>query len=108
MAGNACEPKFHELPENDRLNMPAYMSYQITWSSVAFAIVAEMPIEFCVPPGPPTRLITGDRQCCETSRTAVNRESAGFPPSSWFPTVSTSPPMLHTREGELGGPQRSL
>src|ERR1041385_4196044 len=108
MAGNACEPKFHELPENDRLNMPAYMSYQITWSSVAFAIVPEMPIEFFVPPGPPTRLITGDRQCCETSRNAGKRESAAFSPSSWFPTVRTSPTRLHTLDGEVGRPQRSL
>src|SRR5690242_3439732 len=67
-----------------------------------------MPIEFATPPGPGTRLIVGESAYCEISRNAVNRESPAFSPSSWLPTVSTFPAMLHTRAGELDGPQRSL
>src|SRR5262249_39206618 len=67
-AGKLCDPKLHELPENARLNMPAYMSYIRIQSSVAFATVVEIPCEFLVPPGPPTRLIVGDTTICEISR----------------------------------------
>src|SRR5256885_11664128 len=40
----------------------------------------------------------GETQCCDTSRNAVNRESPAFSPSSWLPTVSTSPLMLQSRD----------
>src|SRR5689334_25420926 len=78
--------------------------------SLAFAMLAVMPMAFGVaPPTPwPTRLIVGDTSICEISRNAVNRVSPAFSPSSWLPTVVTTPPMLHTRAGELDGPQRSL
>src|SRR5262245_19454881 len=88
--------------------MPAYMSYQSTMSSEAFAIVVEMPCEFFAPAGPPTMLMVGDSSICDISRNAVNRVSPAFSPSSWLPQVVTTPPMLHTRAGELDGPQRSL
>src|SRR5512134_2450686 len=108
MPGYVCPPKIHVSPEKNRLNMPAYMSYQSTMSSLALRIVAEMPIELATPPGPGTRLIVGETTCCEISRNAVNRESPAFSPSSWLPTVITSPPMLQIRAGEFGGPHRSL
>src|SRR5262245_33176255 len=88
--------------------MPAYRSYHRTQSSLAFAIEDEMPIEFCVPPGPPTRLIVGETMECEISRNAVKRVSPAFSPSSWFPTASTTPPMLQLRLGEFGGPHSSF
>src|SRR5712691_10016064 len=67
-----------------------------------------MPCEFGTPGAASSRLMVGEKQCCETSRNAVNRESPAFSPSSWLPHVSTKPPMLQTRAGEVGGPHRSL
>src|SRR5262245_16374716 len=67
-----------------------------------------MPCDVAAPPAPGIRLMVGERMLCETSRNAVNRESPAFSPSSWFPAVTTSPPMLQNRVGESGGPHRSL
>src|ERR1051326_6598938 len=67
-----------------------------------------MPCEFGTPGLVSRRLIVGETANCEISRNAVNRSSPARSPSSWLPHVSTSPPMLHFRAGELGGPQRSL
>src|SRR6185369_5994326 len=90
--------------------MPAYMSYQRYTLSLAFAMLVVMPIAFGVaPPTPlPIRLIVGDTHACEISRNAAYRVSPAFSPSSWLPRFSTTPPMLHRRAGEFGGPQRSL
>src|SRR5215471_4404445 len=90
--------------------MPAYMSYHRITSSVAFAMLFVMPIALGVaPPTPsPSRLIVGDTSICDTSRSDANRVSPAFSPSSWLPTVVTTPPMLHARAGEVDGPQRSL
>src|SRR5690349_8688155 len=71
-------------------------------------MVAVMPCEFGTPGAVWSRLMVGETTPCEISRNAVYRESPAFSPSSWLPGVSTSPPMLHTREGEFGGPHRSL
>src|SRR5512144_1774150 len=78
--------------------------------SLAFTMLAVRPMAFGVaPPAPlPIMLIVGDTSICEISRYAVNRVSPAFSPSSWLPTVVTTPPMLHTRAGEFDGPQRSL
>src|SRR6516225_12361084 len=86
------------------------MSYHRIQSSLAFAMLLVMPCAFgVVPPAPlPIRLIVGDTSICEISRNAVNRLSPAFSPSSWLPTVVTTPPMLQFRAGEFGGPQRSL
>src|SRR5512144_1449827 len=86
------------------------MSYQRMMSSVALAMLEVMPIAFGVaPPAPsPTRSIVGDTSIWDTSRNGMNRVSPAFSPSSWLPTVVTTPPMLHTRAGEFDGPQRSL
>src|SRR5712692_10555652 len=67
-----------------------------------------MPCEFGTPGLASLRLIVGESENCEISRNAVNRSSPARSPSSWLPHVSTSPPMLQQRAGELGGPQRSL
>src|SRR5260221_14785946 len=79
----------------------------IGWSW-PFAVVPVMPMELGTPGAASLGLIVGDTACCDTSRNAVNRESPAFSPSSWLPAASTSPPMLQTRAGELGAPQRSL
>src|SRR5438045_5820267 len=84
------------------------MSYQMTMSSVARAMLWRRPIELTAPAGPSSRFMVGEIIDCCTSRSAVNRESPAFSLSSWLPTVRTTPPRLHLRAGEFGGPHRSL
>src|SRR5262252_2802912 len=86
------------------------MSYIRIQSSLADEMLLVIPIPFgVVPPAPlPRKSIVGETQSCETSWNAKNRVSAAFSPSSWLPAVSTTPPILHFRAGEFGGPHRSL
>src|SRR5262245_38506076 len=108
MAGYCWYAYVHASPEKLRLNIPAYMSYQRYTSSVELAMLFRRPCELSPPAGPFVRLMVGEIISCMTSRNAVNRVSPAFSPSSWLPTVSTRPPMLQMRAGELDGPQRSL
>src|SRR5258708_39532120 len=71
-------------------------------------MLAVMPCPFGTPPGPGTNAIEGDMRYDMVSRIDAYRESDMASPMSWFAGVTTLPEILHTREGEFGGPHRSL